>query len=104
MRLTGSEKHLERGLQSADAILPRVLSALTDFPAVVVGSVKAQLQASASNTKLLSLLHFNPEGAVDVTRAVGVAWVPGTNASLFAAAHQSGNIYLYQPVLSFPTY
>lgn len=70
-------------------------------PAVVVGSVKAQLQASASNTKLLSLLHFNPEGSVDSTRAVSVAWVPGTNASLFAAAHQSGSIYLYQPV-TFP--
>lgn len=68
------------------------------FAAVVIGSVKAQLQASASNVKLLDLLHFNPEGAIDTTRAVGVAWIPGTNASLFAGAHQSGNIYLYQPV------
>lgn len=69
---------------------------------MVVGSSKAQLQASPANTKLLSLLHFNPEGTVDPTRAVDVAWLPGTNASLFAAAHQSGNIYIYQTVNNPP--
>ena len=66
--------------------------------AVVVGSTKAQLQASSSNTKLLAMLHFNAEGQVDTSRVVDVAWIPGTNASLFAAAHLSGSIYVYQTV------
>ena len=66
--------------------------------AVLVGSTKTQLQTTSSHTKLLSVLHFNSEGQIDMSRIVDIAWIPGTNASSFAAAHLSGNIHLYQTV------
>lgn len=65
------------------------------FCAVVLGSLHAQLTAAASNFKMLEMLHFNKGGSIDSSRAVDVAFLPGTHGGYIVAAHESGNLHMY---------
>ena len=66
--------------------------------AVVVASLTAQLQAGPNNTKLVQMVHFNQDNAVDATKCTDVQWVPTMEGSLFVSAHAGGSLYVYQRV------
>ncbi|KAK9816453.1 hypothetical protein WJX72_000494 [[Myrmecia] bisecta] len=62
---------------------------------VIVASLRGQLQGSAANTKPITFLHYNADGAVDGRSCTSVCWIPKSEGSLFAAAHSSGSLYFY---------
>ena len=66
--------------------------------AVVVGSLRAQLQSLAGARLATPALHFNADGAVDGTRAVAAQWVPSMAGAAFVVGHASGYVYLYHKV------
>lgn len=66
--------------------------------AVVVGSLRAQLQSLAGARLATPALHFNADGAVDGTRAVAARWVPSMAGAAFVVGHASGYVYLYHKV------
>ena len=66
--------------------------------AVVVGSLRAQLQSLAGARLATPAMHFNADGAVDGTRAVAAQWVPSMAGAAFVVGHASGYVYLYHKV------
>ena len=66
--------------------------------AVVVASLRAQLQSMSGARLATPALHFNADCAVDATRAVAVAWVPTMAGAAFVVGHASGYVYLYHKV------
>jgi hypothetical protein len=68
--------------------------------AVVLLSLRAQLQLPPSSSKPVPVCTLSPEGVSEHTRCTAVAWVPTTSTSTsFVAAFSSGNIYVYKKVL-----
>ena len=66
--------------------------------AVVVGSLRAQLQSLAGARLATPALHFNADGSVDATRAIAAQWVPSMAGAAFVVGHASGYVYLYHKV------
>lgn len=66
--------------------------------AVNLLSLRAQLQSSLVGGKPIITCTLTPEGASDTSRCVSVAWIPKSDAGIFAAAFSSGSIYVYRKV------
>ena len=70
--------------------------ALSD--AVILLSLRAQLQLSPSVSKPVIIGTVTPEPATESARCNAVAWVPRSEAGTFVAAFASGFVYVYKKV------
>lgn len=70
-------------------------SRLTVTRAVLVASLRAQLDPAHATGKNSAMLHFNLERVINKTRCQAAAWVPGTQGGAFVAAHFDGQFYIY---------
>ena len=64
------------------------------LPAVALLSLQAQIQAGATNNKPMQLLQYGPEGPVDSSKCTAVCFIPGSEGTVFAAAHLSGTVII----------
>ena len=95
----------EKGLTSLDStvlkqvhalrLLESALTAECKPPAVVLLSLQAQLQAGATNIKPVQMLQYGADGPVDTTRCTAVCFIPGSEGTVFAAAHISGTVIIH---------
>lgn len=67
-------------------------------PAVVLLSLRAQLRAHASNTRAVGSLSFNPDGSVNPSRCIAVAWLPGTEGTALVTAYRDGAVLIHHRV------
>ena len=63
--------------------------------AVALISLQAQLQAGATSNKPMQMLQYGPDGPVDSSKCTAVAFIPGSEGSVFAAAHWSGTVIIH---------
>lgn len=63
--------------------------------AVALLSLQAQIQGGATNNKPVQMLQYGPEGPVDPTKCTAVCFIPGSEGSVFAAAHLSGTVIIH---------
>ena len=63
--------------------------------AVALLSMQAQIQAGTTNNKPVQLLQYGPEGPVDPTKCTAVCFIPGSEGTVFAAAHLSGTVIIH---------
>lgn len=75
--------------------LPLLLALLST---VELLSLRAQLKLSPNITKPAITATVAPEAEQEGVRCTGVAWIPKTDAGMFAVASSSGCIYLYKKV------
>lgn len=70
------------------------------MPAVLLLSLRTQLQSSLVNGKPTVASTLMPEGQLETARCTAVAWVNTTDkgSSMFAAAYASGMVYVYKKV------
>ena len=68
--------------------------------AVALLSLQAQIQAGGMNNKPVQLLQYGPEGPVDTSKCTAVCFVPGSQGTVFAAAHLSGTVIIHIKVTS----
>jgi hypothetical protein len=68
--------------------------------AVMLMSLRAQLQAPQGNTRPIIAAQLNTDNLHDSSRCNVLLWVPRSNGSQFLAGHASGNIILYKKVWS----
>lgn len=69
--------------------------------AVMLMSLRANLQASGAPAKPVAVCTLSPEGAAaadSTARCTAVAWVPRSDGGQFVVASSSGNIYTYKKV------
>ena len=66
--------------------------------AVLVASLRAQLDPAHATGKLSAMLHFNVDRVVNRTRCQAAAWVPGTQGGAFVSAHFDGQFHIYHKV------
>jgi hypothetical protein len=66
--------------------------------AVMLMSLRAQLQAPQGNTRPIIAAQLNTDNLHDSTRCNVLLWVPRSNGSQFLAGHASGNVILYKKV------
>ena len=64
-----------------------------ELPAVALLSLQAQIQAG--DNKPVQLLQYGPEGPVDPTKCTAVCFIPGSEGTVFAAAHLSGTVIIH---------
>lgn len=69
--------------------------------AVALISLQAQLQAGATNNKPMQMLQYGPDGPVDSSKCTAVAFIPGSEGSVFAAAHWSGTVIIHIKVHTY---
>lgn len=62
---------------------------------VALLSMQAQIQAGTTNNKPVQLLQYGPEGPVDPTKCTAVCFIPGSEGTVFAAAHLSGTVIIH---------
>jgi hypothetical protein len=67
-------------------------------PAVMLMSLRAQLQAPSGNTRPIIAAQLNTDNLHDQTRCNVLLWVPRSNGTQFLAGHASGNIVVYKKV------
>ena len=67
--------------------------------AVALLSMQAQIQAGATNNKPSQMLQYGPEGPVDPTKCTAVCFIPGSEGTVFAAAHLSGTVIIHIKVI-----
>ncbi|KAG2495709.1 hypothetical protein HYH03_006309 [Edaphochlamys debaryana] len=63
---------------------------------VLLLSLRAHLQAAGISVKPNPAVSLAPETVSEVHRCTALAWVPRSDAGVFAAAFSSGNIYVYK--------
>lgn len=63
--------------------------------AVALLSLQAQLQAGATNIKPVQMLQYGADGPVDATRCTAIRFIPGSEGTVFAAAHISGTVIIH---------
>ena len=63
--------------------------------AVSLLSLQAQIQAGAVNNKPVQMLQYGADGPVDNTRCTAVCFIPGSEGTVFAAAHNSGTVIIH---------
>lgn len=68
--------------------------------AVALLSMQAQIQAGATNNKPAQMLQYGPEGPVDPTKCTAVCFIPGSEGTVFAAAHLSGTVIIHIKVIN----
>jgi len=73
-------------------------AALVELAAVVLMSVRAQLQLGGGLARPAASLAINIDGSVNGSRCVAAAWVPGSQGRSFITAHRDGGVYLHQKV------
>ena len=66
--------------------------------AVLVASLRAQLDPAHATGKHSAMLHFNVDRVVNKTRCQAAAWVPGTQGGAFVSAHFDGQFHIYHKV------
>lgn len=66
--------------------------------AVMLMSLRAQLQAPQGNTRPIIAAQLNTDNLHDSSRCNVLLWVPRSKGSQFLAGHASGNIILYKKV------
>eukprot|EP00891_Asterochloris_glomerata_P009904 jgi/Astpho2/9904/Aster-06616 len=62
---------------------------------VFLANLQAHLQRPHTEVKANPSVQIGTEGPNDKTRCTGVAWLPASNGMLFAVAHQSGALFVY---------
>ena len=63
--------------------------------AVALISLQAQLQAGATSNRPVQMLQYGAEGPVDSSKCTAVAFIPGSEGTVFAAAHWSGTVIIH---------
>lgn len=63
--------------------------------AVALLSLQAQIQGGATSHKPVQMLQYGPEGPVDPTKCTAVCFIPGSEGTVFAAAHLSGTVIIH---------
>ena len=71
--------------------------------AVFLANLQAHLQRPHTEVKANPSVQIGTEGPNDKTRCTGVAWLPASNGMLFAVAHQSGALFVYNKVQALQT-
>ena len=66
--------------------------------AVFLANLQAHLQRPHTEVKANPAVQIGTEGPNDKSRCTGVAWLPASNGMLFAVAHQSGALFVYNKV------
>lgn len=61
-------------------------------------SLRANLSPPGISSKPSVVASVQPEGVSETTRCTAVAWVPRSDAGMFVAAFNTGNIYVYKKV------
>jgi hypothetical protein len=67
-------------------------------PAVVLMSLRAQLQAPSGNNRPIIAATLNADQMHDSSRCNALLWAPRSNGSQFLACHASGSILVYKKV------
>lgn len=83
---------------TAAAAAAHVGVSLVLCPAVMLMSLRAQLQAPSGNTRPIIAAQLNTDNLHDQTRCNVLLWVPRSNGTQFLAGHASGNIVVYKKV------
>jgi hypothetical protein len=68
--------------------------------AVMLMSLRAQLQAPQGNTRPIIAAQLNADNLHDSSKCNVLLWVPRSNGTQFLAGHASGNIVVYKKVRS----
>jgi hypothetical protein len=73
------------------------LISLTPLPAVLLLSLRAQLQLPSGSTKPSIITTYNSD-AESNSRCNAVQWIPKTEGTMFASAHANGTVLIYKKV------
>lgn len=73
------------------------LITLMPLPAVLLMSLRAQLQQPSGSTKPSIITTYNSD-AESNSRCNAVLWIPKTEGTMFASAHANGTVLIYKKV------
>lgn len=79
-------------------VLTAILLSLSVLCAVMLMSLRAQLQAPPNSTRPIIAAQLNTDNLHDASRCNVLLWVPRSNGTQFLAGHASGNIIVYKKV------